>query len=63
MQVGVDAGHENKCVRALACCTQVTMYHKNLARQAQQMAAWLAKRRQENQVRRQEGRTLMACEL
>eukprot|EP00983_Pelagomonas_calceolata_P052962 1143089-Pelagomonas_calceolata.AAC.2 len=31
---------------------KVTMYHKNVARQAQQVAAWLQKRRQENQARR-----------
>lgn len=34
---------------------QVTMYHKNVARQAQQQASWLAKRRQENQARRAAG--------
>lgn len=30
---------------------KVTTYHKNVARQAQTMAAWLQKRRQENQAR------------
>jgi hypothetical protein len=34
---------------------QVTMYHKNVARQSQQFAVWLAKRRQENIARRAAG--------
>lgn len=34
---------------------KVTMYHKNVARQAQAMAAWLQKRRQENAARRAAG--------
>lgn len=34
---------------------KVTMYHKNVARQAQQMAAWLQKRKQENIARRAAG--------
>ena len=38
---------------------KVTMYHKNLARQAQQMAAWVQKRRQENQARRNAGEELL----
>uniref|UniRef100_A0A7S0X132 Eukaryotic translation initiation factor 3 subunit H n=1 Tax=Chlamydomonas leiostraca TaxID=1034604 RepID=A0A7S0X132_9CHLO len=38
---------------------KVTMYHKNVARQAQQQAAWLAKRRQENQARRAAGEELL----
>ena len=39
---------------------KVTMYHKNVARQAQQLAVWLQKRRQENQTRRAAG-TRIAC--
>ncbi len=35
------------------------MYHKNIARQAQQQAAWLQKRRQENQARRAAGEELL----
>lgn len=31
------------------------MYHRNLARQQQQMAAWLQKRKQENAARRAAG--------
>mmetsp|Transcript_13127 Transcript_13127/g.35734 ORF Transcript_13127/g.35734 Transcript_13127/m.35734 type:complete len:340 (-) Transcript_13127:121-1140(-) len=38
---------------------KVTMYHKNVARQAQQVAAWLQKRRQENQARRAAGEELL----
>lgn len=38
---------------------KVTMYHKNVARQAQQQASWLAKRRQENQARRAAGEELL----
>lgn len=34
---------------------KVTMYHKNVARQAQLLAAWLQKRRAENQSRRAAG--------
>ncbi len=34
---------------------QVTVYHKSVARQAQQLAAWLQKRRAENQARRAAG--------
>lgn len=38
-------------VTPLLAPLQVTMYHKTIARQAQQMATWLQKRRAENQVR------------
>lgn len=38
---------------------KVTLYHKNVARQAQQMSAWLVKRRQENQARRAAGEELL----
>eukprot|EP00879_Flechtneria_rotunda_P028360 GHRR01030463.1.p2 GENE.GHRR01030463.1~~GHRR01030463.1.p2 ORF type:complete len:110 (-),score=52.73 GHRR01030463.1:1078-1407(-) len=34
---------------------QVSMYHRNIARQQQQMAAWLQKRKQENIARRAAG--------
>ena len=34
---------------------KVSMYHRNVARQAQLMAAWLQKRKQENQARRTAG--------
>eukprot|EP00798_Chlamydomonas_sp_ICE-L_P025676 gene25676-11343_t len=34
---------------------KVSVYHKNLARQAQQMATWVQKRRQENVARRNAG--------
>lgn len=34
---------------------KVSLYHKNLARQQQQMAAWLQKRKQENSARRSAG--------
>lgn len=35
--------------------SKVTSYHRNLARQAQQMASWLQKRKQENMSRRAAG--------
>lgn len=38
---------------------KVTTYHKNVARQAQLMASWLQKRRQENQARRAAGDELL----
>lgn len=38
---------------------KVTAYHKNVARQAQLMASWLQKRRQENQARRAAGDDLL----
>eukprot|EP00199_Chlamydomonas_sp_CCMP681_P002659 CAMPEP_0119107122 /NCGR_PEP_ID=MMETSP1180-20130426/7990_1 /TAXON_ID=3052 ORGANISM="Chlamydomonas cf sp, Strain CCMP681" /NCGR_SAMPLE_ID=MMETSP1180 /ASSEMBLY_ACC=CAM_ASM_000741 /LENGTH=321 /DNA_ID=CAMNT_0007092561 /DNA_START=50 /DNA_END=1015 /DNA_ORIENTATION=- len=38
---------------------KVTMYHKNVARQAQMMAAWLQKRKAENQTRRAAGEELL----
>mmetsp|Transcript_14500 Transcript_14500/g.31531 ORF Transcript_14500/g.31531 Transcript_14500/m.31531 type:complete len:326 (+) Transcript_14500:145-1122(+) len=44
------------CVDDLVAEQQkVTTYHKNVARQAQAMASWLQKRRQENQARRAAG--------
>ncbi len=56
-----------KSVLALCCLfvvqvaeqQKVTMYHKNVARQAQQVAAWLQKRRQENQARRAAGALML----
>lgn len=49
-----------ECVDDLIAEQQkVTMYHKNVARQAQQMAAWLQKRKQENQARRAAGEELL----
>lgn len=39
--------------------SKVSMYHKQLARQAQQMAAWVQKRRLENQARRAAGEELL----
>lgn len=40
----------------VACLhTQVSMYHRNVARQQQQMATWLQKRKQENMARRAAG--------
>ena len=45
-----------ECVDDLVAEQQkVTMYHKNVARQAQVVASWLQKRRQENQVRGKRG--------
>ncbi|GAX74259.1 hypothetical protein CEUSTIGMA_g1708.t1 [Chlamydomonas eustigma] len=38
---------------------KVTTYHKNVARQAQQMTTWLQKRKQENQARRAAGEELL----
>ncbi len=38
-----------------ACGAQVSFYHRNLARQQQQVAQWLQKRRQENAQRRLAG--------
>lgn len=39
----------------LSIRVQVSMYHRNMARQQQQMAAWLQKRKQENMARRAAG--------
>ncbi len=49
-----------ECVDDLVAEQQkVTNHHKNVARQAQAMASWLQKRRQENQARRAAGEELL----
>jgi hypothetical protein len=47
--------HAALCAAAWARHLQVSMYHRNVARQQQQMAAWLQKRKQENMARRAAG--------
>lgn len=45
----------------LAEAQKVSLYHRNLARQQQHMAQWLAKRRQENAARRAAGEGGRGC--
>eukprot|EP00879_Flechtneria_rotunda_P006685 GHRR01007025.1.p1 GENE.GHRR01007025.1~~GHRR01007025.1.p1 ORF type:complete len:333 (+),score=130.07 GHRR01007025.1:296-1294(+) len=58
-----NAGYMSKTMNNLIECLddllaeqqKVSMYHRNIARQQQQMAAWLQKRKQENIARRAAG--------
>lgn len=43
------------CMLCVLLPPQVSLYHRNVARQQQQMAAWLQKRKQENIARRAAG--------